>query len=234
MGKKLGRLLETNGKYWIVFILLKQLFSRCQRAREYKITTLFHSGVCLPYLESQEGLRDAQPTLRVFLRPSCLPPWNRLSCRLVCWTGARGEQGATLRRLTSMAETQDMDMRPPMSAWEMGERHPAKVCLPCLCTPQQACSWQALPWACPDMKVKAYALRVSEGWRGKSDLSVNFEGFAKGKTEEKVLLRSTAPLPGYEGPVSAPGAGITPPPAPSACAISRQPICNPLVSLGLH
>lgn len=38
--------------------------------------------------------------------------------------------------------------------------------------------------------------RVSEGWIGKSDLSVNFEGFAKGKMEEEVLLRPIAPLPG--------------------------------------
>ncbi|EFB21793.1 hypothetical protein PANDA_016914 [Ailuropoda melanoleuca] len=74
--------------------------------------------------------------------------------RLVCWTGAQREQGAMLRRLTSVAETQDMDMRPPMSAREMGERHPSK----------QACTWQALPWACPYTKVKTYALRArSEG-----------------------------------------------------------------------
>lgn len=37
---------------------------------------------------------------------------------------------------------------------------------------------------------------VSKGWLGNSELSVNFEVFAKGKTEDEVLLRSTAPLPG--------------------------------------
>ena len=61
-----------------------------------------------------------------------------LSCRLACREGAHRERGATLRMPTSVAEPQDVNMRLPMSAWEMGERHPTKVCLPCLCTPQQA------------------------------------------------------------------------------------------------
>lgn len=43
--------------------------------------------------------------------------------------------------------------------------------------------------------------RVNEVWTGKSDLSINFEGFAKGKMEEEVLRGPLRPS-WVEGPVS--------------------------------
>lgn len=72
----------------------------------------------------------------------------------------------------------------------------------------------------------------SQRWLGNYDLSVNFEVFVKGKMKEETHLRSRIPTPWVTR--ADPGAKDQPPPVLSACTISREPICNLLVHLGLH
>lgn len=84
--KKLGLLLETNGKYCIVFILLKQLISKCKRALEFQMATFSTQGFASLFLERWEGLREARPS---FCFSASWEPGS--SPCLACHAGPRGE-----------------------------------------------------------------------------------------------------------------------------------------------
>lgn len=71
--KNLDLLLEMGGKYCIVFILLKQLFSKCKRALDLKTLALFYSCICISILIKAGRPQGSTALLQSVSQPF-LPP----------------------------------------------------------------------------------------------------------------------------------------------------------------
>lgn len=95
--KNLDLLFEMDGKYCIVFILLKQLFSKCKRALDLKILALFYSCICISIL-IKSGRPQGSTALhhsvsQLFLSP---PLESGSSHCPACHTEPNGKRGSTL------------------------------------------------------------------------------------------------------------------------------------------